>query len=207
LSAFNTISDPVGESQSAVFKFVDDSVTTAAVEALGSIILGNQRLTAQIVPPNMVHILLQSSTSESNEMEYAKQMETIVDSIDDKDTETLISHPPSTVLRFGKMTTDEDLNDEDLYSEMMEDVVTECKLHGNITKVKAPKEGLGRGLVFIHFSAIEGAVKCRAASEGRTFNGQDITVRYYPESLFLSDIFILPDNFSLNVATLTEDLD
>jgi hypothetical protein len=91
------------------------------------------------------------------------------------------------------MTTAEDLADDELYLELQEDVAEECNNYGTVKSIVIPRvpiDGSSEavGMVFVHFTAMEGAIKAKAAVAGRSFNGKIVKAVFFPEALFTSKV-------------------
>ena len=101
--------------------------------------------------------------------------------------------------------------DDELYLELQEDVAEECNNYGSVRSLVIPRgnyasssSGGSRssndesvGMVFVHFTHAEGAEKARQAVAGRSFNGNTVRASFYPESLFLSQIYVVPPGYDV----------
>lgn len=193
-----------------MFKLVDDSVTKEVVDALGSLILGDKKLVAQIVPANMVAVLLPPPSTDPALDDFRPPPPPPKETKESKEMAMCAKLPPSVVLRFTGMTVEEDLTDDECFDEMMEDIASECNVHGFVKTITIPRENDnsgGRGFVFVQFTSIEGAVKCKAACDDRTFNGNEIQITFYPESLLAEKVYVVSEDFSVAKAAPKEDLD
>ena len=72
---------------------------------------------------------------------------------------------------------------------IVEDVIEEAGKHGVVKHVELPRppeHSTGVGLVFVEFAdepasgGVAAATRCRAALQGRSFNGQTVMAEYYP---------------------------
>jgi hypothetical protein len=125
------------------------------------------------------------------------------------ETEILKDLPPSTILRLSNVANEEDLNDDDLYDEMISDIAQELNLYGTVRSLVVPRQGPGRLLVFAQFTSIEKAVVAKTEVQGRSFGKYNCTVMayYYPEDLFLDKVYSVPEGYKAKAATANEDLD
>jgi hypothetical protein len=115
----------------------------------------------------------------------------------------LAKHPQSAVIRMSNMTSQEDLDDDALYEELIEDISDECNSHGTVKSIVIPRGDLTRaasaapeeaaaavGKIFVHFvSSVDAAAALRAVA-GRKFNGRVVEAYFYPEELFLGKVHI-----------------
>ena len=212
LSAFNVIRDPLEDSQSAVFKYAVETIAEQAISGLGELTLGDQKLSAQLVPTNMVDILLQPADISRNDAIAIESKEGSAEiKVEEmpwsRDKIILRSHPPSRVLCFYGMTAEDDLKLDDYFDEMVEDIAQEFNTCAAVSSIEVPRTGEAKGLVFIYLASIEGAVKCRRELEGRTFNGNETSAVYFPEDFFLQKKLLLPAGYTLPKQKPDDDID
>jgi splicing factor U2AF subunit len=95
---------------------------------------------------------------------------------------------PTRVLSLLNMVTADDLNDDEAYEEIQEDIKEECTLHGTVKKVVIPRgEGVsGVGKVFVEFDTPEQCSAASRALSGRKFAGNIVVCTFFSESEFLS---------------------
>jgi len=126
-----------------------------------------------------------------------------VASAEDATTELLKQMPKTKVLRMSNMVTEDDLKDDEEYEGLKEDILDECNNHGSVLSLIVPRPSMigedmdcpGKGHIFVQFSNQEGAEKTKNAVSGRTFGGNPVVVYYFPESIFVKQIYELPDGF------------
>jgi RNA recognition motif-containing protein len=192
---------------------------------LNGLSLGEFKLSVQRVPAQMAAMLLvppsPSSTTGAATTSAASNAHSNGHT---SAVDPLLASPPTSVLRLANMTTDEDLEDDEAFDEMQEDVGDECNNYGTVRSIVIPRpmpgeaaverETRGVGLIFVSFTSPEGASRARNAVNGRTFNGRKVVAVFYPEKLFenkvrienninfyficVFQIFKLPDNFLLH---------
>lgn len=189
LKAFNLIKNSGGETQISVLEYEDNSVTEAAMKGLEEITLGKNKLIVQRVPVQNVSLLLQPTNLQSS----SQDLTTLKNEINDP----LTHYPTTNVIRLLNMVTSEDLSDDELYMELLEDVGEECNSHGTVKSIQIPRSGNGVGEVFVHFLHQIGAVKTKEAIAGRSYAGKIVYVTFYPEELFESKTFRIPDDYNL----------
>ena len=85
----------------------------------------------------------------------------------------------------------EELQDEDAYREICEDMMEECERYGTVKRVQIPrpappdqKQATGLGKVIIEFDDVNVAVKARNAMHGRKFSGRTVTAAFLPEDQY-----------------------
>lgn len=102
----------------------------------------------------------------------------------------------SRVLCLSNMVSIEELRNDTVYNELIEDVRHEAGLYGTVREVRVPRphphltykedanvrNGIGR--VFVHFYELKGAVRAKAALDGRKYDSRMLKVNYFPEELF-----------------------
>ena len=104
---------------------------------------------------------------------------------------------------MSNMVTEDDLKDDEEYEGLKEDILDECNKQGSVRSLVVPRPSMigedtncpGKGHIFVQFSNQEGAEKTKNAVSGRTFGGNPVVVYYYPETLFVKEIYELPEGF------------
>ena len=115
----------VAKSQTAVLEYETGDAADSAVSGLNNVSLGEFKLSLQRVPKQMATLLLQPASTMTEIVEEKK-----------KQTESL---QPTTALQLENMVSHEDLNDDELYAELLEDVSDECNSHGAVRSVIIPR--------------------------------------------------------------------
>jgi splicing factor U2AF 65 kDa subunit len=197
------IIDTKGSSKSAAFEFSDKSVVDSAISALNGFYLGASKLSLTRVPSNVATTLLipapkapvnQPSSTTSASARAAAAIAALP-------PDPLKDVRPSRVLRMSNMVTDDDLEDDEAYEELKEDIAEELGLHGSVRSLVIPrpfeKGGYVPGVkqIFVQFATVEEAEKTRKAVAGRTFGGNPVIVYFYPEKLFNKFVYVLPHDF------------
>ena len=100
---------------------------------------------------------------------------------------------PSNVLEWsicGTLYLKEDLQDDELYAELVDDVLTECGTYGgDVDAVEIPRpdgddKHEAQGSIFVRFGDELFAEQAIEAFADRSLNGKTILAGYYPEDLF-----------------------
>lgn len=95
----------------------------------------------------------------------------------------------SRVIMIKKMVTMKELEDDDEYDELYDDVMEECKNYGKVISVKIPRpeEGTqisGLGKVFVEYATRDGASFAREHLNGKNFHGRFVEVVFHPEDMY-----------------------
>lgn len=96
----------------------------------------------------------------------------------------------SKVICIRNMVNLRDLEDEDEYDDLIEDVREECKCYGKVVEVKIPRtehpgelvSGLGK--IFVEFATRDGAVFAKENLNGKSFHGRFVEVVFHPEEMY-----------------------
>lgn len=96
----------------------------------------------------------------------------------------------SKIICIKNMVTMHELEDDEEYEELYEDVLEECKNYGKVTQVKIPRpEGLGTlvsglGKVFVEYFTRDGAAFAKEHLNGKNFHNRIVEVVYHPEDMY-----------------------
>lgn len=96
---------------------------------------------------------------------------------------------PSKVICIKNMCSMKELEDEEEYEDLYDDVMDECKNYGKVVTVRIPKyEGNynvpGLGKVFVEYLSRDGAAFAKEHLNGKNFHGRIVEVVYHPEEMF-----------------------
>jgi hypothetical protein len=96
---------------------------------------------------------------------------------------------PSKVICIKNMCSMKELEDEDEYEDLYDDVMEECKNYGKVVTVRIPRyDGnynvAGLGKVFVEYCSRDGAAFAKEYLNGKTFHGRVVEVVYHPEDMF-----------------------
>lgn len=94
------------------------------------------------------------------------------------------SGPPTEVLCLMNMVTPEDLEDEEEYEDILEDVREECGKYGMVKSLEIPRpiKGIdvpGCGKIFVEFNSLIDCQKAQQALTGRKFSNRVVVTSYY----------------------------
>eukprot|EP00916_Digyalum_oweni_P025943 GHVL01042717.1.p1 GENE.GHVL01042717.1~~GHVL01042717.1.p1 ORF type:complete len:417 (+),score=89.40 GHVL01042717.1:569-1819(+) len=103
----------------------------------------------------------------------------------------VMGQKPSSVIQLLNMVSREDLLDDDVYRDIMQDILNEVKKFGPVIKILIPKPlgpdappVPGDGKVFVQFDSLLVAKKARKALAGRQFQRRSTVASYFPEAMF-----------------------
>ena len=89
------------------------------------------------------------------------------------------------VVELKNMLSDEDLENEEEYNEILEDTRAECAQFGQLVSVHIPKKGEeGATKIFLEYATIEDANKAITGLQGRTFDGRKVEAAPYDEARY-----------------------
>lgn len=206
LKAFNVIKTPGGQTQSAVFEYVNSLVTDGVVAGMNKLEIADHRLAVQRIPSSSAAVLLQPTTTTTTTAVVAPPpaassaaSSTVRVPPPPAPKSVLSAIAPTCVIRLSNMVTLGDLQDDELYEELLEDVADECNSHGTVKSIVIPRSSGGTadsihldaesaGKIFVQFVDIPGAKASLSAVNGRKFNGRIVEAYYYPEELFLKKV-------------------
>jgi splicing factor U2AF subunit len=99
----------------------------------------------------------------------------------------------SRILVLKNLARITDLENEEDYDDLHEDVLEQCKKHGRVVSIVIPKPGehtSGIGKIFVEFACLEEAQQAKTALTGMRFNGREVQCGYHPEELFFQSNFV-----------------
>lgn len=205
LKAFNVIKTAGGQTQSAVFEYVNSLVTDGVVAGMNKLEIADHRLAVQRISSTSAAVLLQPTTTVAPLPPATSAASPTVRVPPPAAAKSVLSAvAPTCVIRLSNMVTLGDLQDDELYEELLEDVADECNSHGTVKSIVIPRggsaesirlDGESAGKIFVQFVDIPGAKASLSAVNGRKFNGRIVEAYYYPEELFLKKVSADDDHF------------
>ena len=94
--------------------------------------------------------------------------------------------PPSNIVELTNMLSEEDLQSDQDYEEIMEDTKEECGQFGALKSVIIPRDGAGLTKIFLEYVSMDDAAKAIQGLAGRTFDGKAVQATYFPEDKFIA---------------------
>ena len=152
LEFFQLLTNPFGHSTgAAIFQYTDPHVTAGVIEGLNGFEFSNQKLHVMRAPViNLDQVDLYNDSEQSP------------------------------VLRFSNVVTLQDLNNDEMYDDVREDVELECSTFGPLLRLEIPRVSeKGQGFVFVQFSTMEDAIVAKKACKGRTYGDKMVEVIFY----------------------------
>jgi len=108
---------------------------------------------------------------------------------------TVKVQPPSRVLVLKNMVQLAELQIDEEYQEIYEDVKEECEKYGKVLSLKIPRPKPGQtnapgvGKIYVEYSSVEEAKEARKILQGRTFDEHTVEVAYHNEEKYAKDDF------------------
>jgi len=199
LKAFNVIKTAGGQTQSAVFEYVNSSVTDGVVAGMNKLEIAEHRIVVQRIASSSAAVLLQPTLAAASAVNNTSAPSPTVrgPTIPVVPKSVLSAVVPTCVIRLSNMVKLGDLQDDELYEELLEDVAEECNTHGVVKSIVIPRggteesihlDGEAYGKIFVQFVDVPSAKASLSAVIGRKFNGRIVEGYYYPEELFLKKV-------------------
>ncbi|KAF9358394.1 U2 small nuclear RNA auxiliary factor 2 [Mortierella sp. AD094] len=176
LKAFNLVKENnVGASKGFAFcEYLDPNITDIACQGLNNMMLGEKKLVVQ-----------RASVGSSRNQNPAGGANAIA------------LHPnlmlpgagptevvPTTVLQLLNMVTPEELEDDQEYEDIVDDIRDECGKFGRVVDVKIPRPVAGEviagtGKIFVMYSNVDEATTALRALSGRKFADRTVLTSFY----------------------------
>ncbi|KAK9458265.1 hypothetical protein V1511DRAFT_492174 [Dipodascopsis uninucleata] len=182
LKSFKLLEDKsTGESKGVAFcEFMDPQVTEIACDGLNGMELGDSVLMVRRACTGVQQSISAGLSSISTMAELANSTS---------------AQTGSRVLQLLNMILPEDLNDNDEYEDIKEDVIEECSKFGTVMDVKIPrptasnKNTSGLGKIFVRFEKEESCVSALKSLAGRKFADRTVVTTFFPEENYEVEAF------------------
>ncbi|CAO3593841.1 unnamed protein product [Absidia cylindrospora] len=191
LKAFNLVKDPNGQSKGYAFcEYADVSVTDLACQGLNNMELGEKKLIVQrasVGAKNGMPMGLAGTGSNTVAIESRSMMTDIPFTGANDDDATR-------VLQLLNMVVPEELEDDEEYQDIWQDIAEECAKFGNIIDMKIPRPNgaevvPGCGSIFVRFETKEETMAALQALAGRKFADRIVVASYIDEEKYAADDF------------------
>ncbi|KAF9191538.1 U2 small nuclear RNA auxiliary factor 2 [Haplosporangium sp. Z 11] len=186
LKAFNLVKENnVGASKGFAFcEYLDPNLTDIACQGLNNMMLGEKKLVVQ-----------RASVGSSRNQNPAGGANAIA------------LHPnlmlpgagptevvPTQVLQLLNMVSPEELEDDQEYEDILEDIRDECSKFGRVEDVKIPRPVAGEtvsgiGKIFVKYGTAEEATVALRALSGRKFADRTVLTSFYDVDKFAAGVF------------------
>lgn len=173
LKAFNLVKDSAtGLSKGYAFcEYVDPNITDQACAGLNGMQLGDKKLIVQ-----------RASVGAKNPQGSQAPVQLQIPGLNVSDVQTL--GPPTEVLCLMNMITPEELEDEEEYEDILEDVKEECGKYGIVKSIEIPRgikgvEVPGVGKIFVEFNSVIDCRKAQQALTGRKFANRVVVTSFF----------------------------
>jgi len=176
LKAFNLVKDAVtAMSRGYAFcEYVDPLITDAAIQGLNGMQLGDKKLIVQLASIGAKNGTV--AMAQNSNQPVAVQVPGLVF--------TPGSQTFTEILCLLNMVTEDELQDDDEYEEILEDVKEECNKYGNVKSIEIPRpiSGVdvpGVGKIFVEFTSKMECQKAQQALTGRKFANRVVVTSFY----------------------------
>nr|XP_051189557.1 splicing factor U2af large subunit B-like isoform X2 [Lolium perenne] len=96
------------------------------------------------------------------------------------------------VVRLAKVLSLDQLQDDQVYQQVLDELTQEARKFGDLLKVVLPRPIRGAahpvasedGKVFLEYACLEDSIQCRIRLDGQWFDGTKIIAGYFPEDKF-----------------------
>ncbi|XP_073115962.1 splicing factor U2af large subunit A isoform X2 [Elaeis guineensis] len=182
LRRFNLVEGrETGNSKGYAFCVYQDlSVTDTACAALDGIKMGDKTLIVRRANQG----LAQARPEQEDVLLQAQQQVALQKLVDQ------MVPVPTKVVCFTQVVSADELENDEEYEDIVEDMRSEGEKYGELLNVIIPRPGPngepspGVGKVFLEYADTEGSTKARQGMHGRKFGGKEVVAIFYPESKF-----------------------
>ncbi|KAI8370545.1 uncharacterized protein BYT42DRAFT_92502 [Radiomyces spectabilis] len=186
LRAFNLVTDSSGQSKGFAFcEYADPSVTDLACQGLNNMELGDRKLVVQRASVGAKHGVMAGGAAAP--MGISLDFAPIMSGVTEEDA--------TRVLQLMNMVMPDELENDEDYQEIWEDVAEECSKFGSIVDMKIPRPTKtndvvpGLGKIFVRFQTKEETMAALQALAGRKFADRTVVTSFVEEDNYLADLF------------------
>ncbi|KAG0176452.1 hypothetical protein DFQ28_002675 [Apophysomyces sp. BC1034] len=183
LRAFNLVKDTMtGQSKGFAFcEYADASVTDLACQGLNEMELGERKLVVQRASVGAKH-------SMATEMAMGPVIDFVPIMAGVKEDEA------TRVLTLMNMVTPEELENDDEYQDIWDDIEEECSKYGKVMDIKIPRpksghSSAGLGKIYVRFETNDQTLAALRALAGRKFSDRTVLTSFLDEDNYLADNF------------------
>jgi len=207
LKAFNLVRDPGAAITKgyAFCEYFDMRTTYMAVQGLNEMQIGDKKLTVRVSDgkntPISQPLPPASSTSFPQPVNPLSGMNfgplglLALGNGDGQDGNSLINQSPTRILKLENMVSSDELQDDEEYEDILNDVREECSQYGHVIQVIIPrlKSGFAQnleGYIFVEFTDSNSAIKAAQNLFGRKFADRTVIVNYFDEINFQNGLLM-----------------
>lgn len=176
LKAFNLVKDSVtGVSKGYAFcEYVDPMITDAAIQGLHGMQLGDKKLIVQLA----------SIGAKAQPVPLANPNIPVMVQVPGLNMAEASKVPVTEVLCLLNMVTEEELEDDEEYEDILEDIKKECGKYGNVKSIEIPRpipnvEVAGVGKIFVEYMSKAESQKAQQQLTGRKFSNRVVVTSFY----------------------------
>lgn len=188
LKAFNLVKEGnVGASKGFAFcEYVDPNLTDVACQGLNNMMLGEKKLVVQRASVGSSRQGQNGPAGGANAIALHPNLKLATSGSTDV--------VPTHVLQLLNMVSPEELEDEQEYEDILEDIRDECLKFGQVRDVKIPRPIPGEtvsgvGKIFVMYSSPEEATTALRALSGRKFADRTVLTSFYDVEKFQAGEF------------------
>ncbi|KAI9274354.1 hypothetical protein BDA99DRAFT_497251 [Phascolomyces articulosus] len=188
LRAFNLVKDPTtNQSKGFAFcEYADPSVTDLACQGLNNMELGDKKLVVQRASVGAKQGDANASGGGSGGGSGSMPLSFVPSTVTDEEA--------TRVLQLMNMVTPEELEDDEEYQDIWEDIAEECSKFGQMLDMKIPRPQNGQnvgglGKIFVRYQTKDEALVGLRALAGRKFADRTVVTSFVDEDDYLNDSF------------------
>ncbi|KAI9016309.1 hypothetical protein CLU79DRAFT_764373 [Phycomyces nitens] len=180
LRAFHLVKEPSGASKGFAFcEYADPSVTDLACQGLNNMELGERRLVVQRASQGAKH---------------GGEVGGVFPALDILSVGIVKDEDATRVLQLMNMVTPEELENDEEYRDIWEDIEEECAKFGEIVDMKIPRPHAnqsvpGLGKIFVRFNTNQQTMAAVRSLAGRRFADRIVLASFIDEDNYLADNF------------------
>ncbi|XP_006823727.1 splicing factor U2AF 50 kDa subunit-like [Saccoglossus kowalevskii] len=173
LKAFNLVKDSATSLSKgyAFCEYIDEKITDQAIAGLNGMQLGDKKL------------IVQRASVGAKNAQTAQMIAQLNIQVPGVNIGQGLVGPTTEVLCLMNMVTPDELQDEEEYEEILDDVRQECGKYGQVRSLEIPRpiEGVevpGCGKIFVEFTNVLESQKAQTALAGRKFNNRIVVTSF-----------------------------
>ncbi|KAI8059588.1 hypothetical protein BC940DRAFT_313471 [Gongronella butleri] len=184
LKAFNLVKEATGQSKGYAFcEYLDPNVTDLACQGLNQMEVGEKKLIVQRASVGAKQGAITGANAIAVEPRSLVTDLPLTGANDDDVT---------VVLQLMNMVVPDELEDDEEYQDIWDDVAEECGKFGEMVDMKIPRPSKDRavpgcGSIFVRYKSIDYAKTALQALAGRKFADRTVVASYIDEESYIND--------------------